>query len=97
VTSGRGTKNRAIVDLGGRPGSSGGRGVVGDLTARMALRAERPQLEVQRRLDGYIGEATPMCMDFLRDVERVGREVLEPLWEIVSPIRAEWLTSGRAA
>lgn len=56
------------------------------------------QLEVQRRVDDYLADDTqPRGVDFLVAARQLGREALEPLWEIVSPIRAEWLTSRRAA
>jgi hypothetical protein len=55
------------------------------------------QVEVQRRFDRYMEAEQPVCVDYLAAVERLGREALEPLWDLVDPIRAEYLTSGRTA
>jgi hypothetical protein len=38
----------------------------------------------------------PVCIDILSAVDRMGRRALEPLWDVVHPIRTEYLASRRA-
>jgi hypothetical protein len=60
------------------------------------------QCTVQDRLDDYLMDPTqPLGGDLVAAVCTGGARALEGLWDLVDPIRAEWLltrvTPGRAA
>jgi hypothetical protein len=55
------------------------------------------QRETQERLDAYLADdRQPRAVDFVIEAARSGHRAFEPRWDVVAPIRHEYLTSRRA-